>query len=268
MKIGIIVDRYHLERKTQNLLKYLKSKANVSVYIEEEYLLNSNKFHFDEDIFFVKAKGDIIIALVKMLENETSIPVINSFKGIWTAFHRFVNCTLLKKAGISVPNFALNPEKIPPSFDNYISKNIIDQKTYAFNPDIEKLDGNLHVRDQRSLREKSFYDNYFFYQEFIKSKWEYKIYCIGRELFYYKQLPVLVNPNKMESRKKIDEIPELGEMVIKANEIIDLKISSVDFLKTKDGKFYLTDINSSPNFDYIKKGAKIVGDYLIKQAKR
>lgn len=268
MKIGIIVDRYHLERKTLQLLKYLKSKVNVSVYIEEEYLLDCNNLNFSEDMFFVKGKGNILIALVKMIENETSIPIINSFRGIWTAFHRFINCLLLKKAGIPVPEFALNPENIPPSFDNFISKNIIDQKTYAFNPNIEKVNGQLHVTDQRALKEKSFYDNYFFYQEFIKSKWEYKIYSVGGELFFYKQLPVLVNPNKMESRKKIKEIPELGEMVIKANNIIDLKISSVDFLKTKDGKYYLTDINSSPNFDYIKDGAKIVGDYLIKQAKR
>ena len=267
MKIGIIVDKYHLELKTLNLLKYLKPKVDVSIYLEEEYLLDSNNLTFNEDIFFVKGKGDKLIALVKMIENETSIPVINSFKGIWTAIHRFMNCTLLKKAGIPVPEFALNPEDIPPPFNNYITKNIIDQKTYAFNPNIEKINGQLHVTDQRALKEKSLYDDYFFYQKFIKSKWEYKIYNIGSELFFYRQLPVLVNPNKMESREKIKEIPELREMVIKANNAVDLKISSIDFLKTKDGKYYLTDINSSPNFDYIKDGAKIVGDYLIKQAK-
>ncbi|KKM61748.1 hypothetical protein LCGC14_1528650, partial [marine sediment metagenome] len=32
--------------------------------------------------------------------------------------------------------------------------------------------------------------------------------------------------------------------------------------------FYLTDINCTPNFNYIKNGAKIVVDFLLKQAKR
>ena len=41
----------------------------------------------------------------------------------------------------------------------------------------------------------------------------------------------------------------------------------MDFLRSKNGVYYLTDINSSPNFNYIKNGPKIVGDYLIKQAK-
>jgi hypothetical protein len=41
----------------------------------------------------------------------------------------------------------------------------------------------------------------------------------------------------------------------------------MDFLKSKDGNYFLTDINASPNFNYIKDGPKIIGDYLIKQAK-
>ena len=61
-------------------------------------------------------------------------------------------------------------------------------------------------------------------------------------MHYYKQIPVLVNPNKMESRRKIDEIPELKELAFKAVKTTGLKITSIDFLQNKDGKFYLTDI--------------------------
>jgi len=266
-KIGIIIDREHLEKKASKLIKYLRKKADISIYIEEEYLLKCSEVIFDEDIFFVKGKGDILLAIVKSIENETSIPVINSFEGIWNAFNRFINCTLLEQVGIPVPKFTLNPESIPPDFNDYISKNIIDQKTYAFNPEIEKVNGHLQVVDKRAVKEISNY-HYYFYQEFIKSKWEYKIYCIGDELFFYKQLPVLVNPNKMESRRKIKEIPELGEMVIKAKNRLGLSITSVDFLKSSDGQYYLTDINSSPNFNYIKNGHEIVGDYLLNLVKR
>ena len=72
----------------------------------------------------------------------------------------------------------------------------------------------------------------------------------------------------MQSRHKIKEIPELGEMVLKAKNHLDLLITSVDFLKSNDGQYFLTDINSSPNFNYIKNGHKIVGDYLLSLAKK
>ncbi len=266
--LGLIIDKYHLERKSSEFINYLKTKVNLTIYLEEEYLLNHFKMDFNENLFFVKGKGDIILALVKTIEHETTIPVINSYKGIWTTFNRFMNSTLLKKAGIPVPRFSLNPENIVPAFNEHIVKNILDQKNYSFMPKIERLKGNLQVKDLRAISEKELFSNYFFYQEFIKSKWEYKIYGIGEDLLFYKQIPVLINPNKMESRKKIDEIPELGELVIKAMKVLDLKITSVDFLKSKDGEYFLTDINSSPNFNYIENGAKIIGDYLISEAKK
>ncbi|MBN1801295.1 MAG: hypothetical protein JW891_07300 [Candidatus Lokiarchaeota archaeon] len=267
IKIGLIIDKIHYERKVNELVQYLKKRVDLSVYVEEEYLLDSSNLDFKEDLFFTKGKGDVILSLVKIIEKETSIPVINSYKGIWNAFNRFINATILDRAGILVPNYTLNPENIFPNFKNYISKNILDQKTYQFTPRIDKKGGRLRVDDQRALLEKDQF-HYLFYQEFIKSKWEYKIYCIGEELFFYKQIPVLVNPNKMESRKNIDKISELEELALKAANAVDLKIASIDFLKSKDGKYYLTDINSTPNFNYIKNGHEIVGNYLIKQAKK
>ena len=274
VKIGIIIDKYHLF-KIKEFLKYLKSIAEVSIYIEESYLLKSSNFSFDEDLFFVKGKRDLILALVKLIEKETAIPVINPYKGIWNAVHRFMNSVLLRDAGIPVPDFSLIPADYSPPFESYIIKNIIDQKHYKFKPNIEKGNGFIKVRDERALNEinSGFYgdmENYQFlyYQKFIKSKWEYKVYIIGDKIYYYKQIPVLINPNKMESRRKIDEIPELKELAFKAIETTGLKITSIDFLQNKNGQFFLTDINCTPNFNYIKNGPKIVGDYLLEQAKK
>jgi glutathione synthase/RimK-type ligase-like ATP-grasp enzyme len=271
VKMGLIIDKYHLERKVAEFLKYIKAKADLKLYVEESYLLDLFNSNFDEDIFFVKAKGDLVLSLVKLIERNTSIPVINSSKSIWLAFNRFLNSTLLREAGVRVPNFSISPIGSSPSFSEYIIKNVADQKNYAFKPKIVKKNGKLNVEDERAIDEaksgKGSY-NYYYYQEFIRSEWEYKVYRIGEELFFYKQIPILVNPDKMKSRIKIQEIPELREMAIKAIDCINLKIASCDFLQTRDGKFYLTDINSSPNFNYIKNGPKIVGDYLISQAKR
>ena len=269
MKIGIIIDEYHLKYKVNDFLKYLKSKADVKIYIEESFLLNSMDLDFDENLFFTKAKGDLLLAFVKLIEEETSIPVINSYKGIWLAINRFLNSVFLEKAGIPIPEFSLNPKGSNPPFGDYIIKNIIDQKNYKFKPIVNKINGQLMVADERALKEVDKIDpkyNYLYYQRFIKSKWEYKIYGIGEDVFFYKQLPILVNPNKIESRRKIDDIPELKEYCYKAMEVMDLKITSLDFLKSKD-QFFLSDINCTPNFNYIKDGYKIVVDFLLKQAK-
>lgn len=259
-----------MQKKTSKLIEYLSTVAKISLYLEEDYLVDYSNFDFNEDIFFVKAKGDLILNLIKLIERETDIPVINSSRGIWLAINRFLNSTLLRKSGIRVPNFTLNAKGILPPFNDYIIKNIMDQKNYAFKAQINKFNGHLNVTDERALKEvngeRAKY-TYLYYQEFIKSKWEYKVYRIGDDLFYYKQLPILVNPDKMKTRRKINKIRELKEITLKASKTIGLKISSLDFLKSKEGEFFLTDINSSPNFNYIKNGSQIIGDYLIKQAK-
>ncbi|MFX1425500.1 MAG: RimK family alpha-L-glutamate ligase [Promethearchaeota archaeon] len=269
-KVGIIIDEYHLEYKVSEFLRYLKQKAEVRLYVEETFFLDSSNCKFDEDIFFVKGKGDLILTLTKLIEEQTNIPVINSYKGTWLAINRFLNSVLLKKAGIPIPDFSLNPKRIIPDFKDYIIKNIIDQKNYKFIPIVHKEKGQLKVADERALNEVDKIDpkyNYLYYQKFIKSKWEYKIYGIGEQVFFNKQLPILVNPNKLETRSEIEEIPELREYCYKAMETLDLKITSLDFLKSK-GQFYLTDINCTPNFNYLKDGPKIVANYLLEQAKR
>ncbi|MFW9826801.1 MAG: RimK family alpha-L-glutamate ligase [Candidatus Thorarchaeota archaeon] len=270
LKIGIIIDKYHLKYKVTDFLNYLRTKAEVSLYIEEEFLLNNSITNFEEDLFFVKAKGDLVLALIKVIEEQTSIPVINSYQGTYYAINRFLNSIFLKEAGIPIPDFTLNPKGIDPPFQNYIIKNIIDQKNYKFIPIVHKEKGQLKVADERALNEVDKIDpryNYLYYQKFIKSKWEYKIYGIGEEIHFYKQLPILVNPNKMESRHIIDEIAELKEYCYKAMDVMDLKITSLDFLKSKD-QFFLTDINCTPNFNYIKDGYKLVANYLLDQAKK
>ncbi|MHA1372936.1 MAG: ATP-grasp domain-containing protein [Promethearchaeota archaeon] len=268
--LGLIIDEYHLEKKVSEFLKYMQGKAKINLYVEERYLLDFSNMNFKEDIFLVKAKGDLVINLAKLIDRETHIPIINSPTSIWLCYNRFLNSTLLKKVGIRVPEFSLNPIGKDPPFQNYIVKNIRDQGNYAFNPLIKEKKGKIIVRDERALIEaqggKENYQ-YLYYQKFIRSEWEYKVYCIGDELFFYKQIPVLIDPDKMKSRRMIKEIPELREIALKAIKAVGLKVASIDFLQSKNGDFYLTDINSSPNFNYIQNGAKKIGDYLIRIAK-
>lgn len=271
IKIGIICDRYHLDHKLAELLQYLKAKVQVKLYNEQDFLLCYDDLKLREDMFFIKTKGDLALSLVRYIERQTDIPVINSYKGIYLAMHRFLNSLILEKNNINIPPYGLIPNNLEPPLDNYIIKNIIDQKNYFFKPQLERIEGEIHVFDERALietqgKEKIF--KHFYYQEYIKSDWEYKVYGVGDELFFFKQIPILFDSNKMKSRKKIPEIEQLREHAIKAMNVLDLKITSIDFLLSHNNIFYLTDINSTPNYNYIKNGAKIVGDYLINQAKK
>ena len=270
-RIGIIIDRYHLQKKVTEFLKYLQKIAKITLYVEELHLLDFKEVDFKEDIFFVKAKGDLVLSLTKLIEKETNIPVINTSRSIWLAFNRFLNSTLLRKAGVLVPDFSINPLNTLPRFRNFIAKNAIDQKNYVFKPSKNNLNDGFRIYDERALSEAKqggYISHFLYYQQFIESEWEYKVYRIGDDLFYYKQIPVLKNPKKLKSRVQIDPINELTETAFKATDTIGLKISSMDFQKSKEGDFYLTDINSSPNFNYLKRGPEIVGEFLIQEAKR
>ena len=68
--LGLIIDEYHLEKKVSEFLKCIKKRAKVNIYLEEEYMVNYSDYSFDEDIFFVKAKGDLVINFVKLIERE------------------------------------------------------------------------------------------------------------------------------------------------------------------------------------------------------
>ena len=270
-RIGLIIDKYHLEHKVSEFLKYIKSIADVNIYVEESYLFRSSNLTFNEDLFFVKAKGNLVLSFVKYIEEETSIPIINSYKAIWYAIHRFLNSTHLKKAGIPVADFSLNPKDEKPPFKEFIIKNIIDQKNYKFTPLREIRNGLIKISDKRALDEVESEEEkyqYLYYQKFIRSEYEYKIYGIGEDVYFYKQIPILENPNKIETRQKIERISELEEYCLKAMDVTGLRITSLDFLKSAEDEFFLTDINSTPNFNYIKNGAKIVGDFILKQAKK
>ncbi|TFF85445.1 MAG: hypothetical protein EU517_01605 [Promethearchaeota archaeon] len=226
---------------------------------------------FKEDLFFIKGKGDGILSLAKLIERETNIPVINSSEGIWLAYNRFLNSSLLRSNGIRVPDFSLNPKEENPPFNSFIVKNIRDRDNYAFNPKTHTSGKYFKVKDERAMEEafgKNAQYSFFYYQKYIPSEFEFKIYGIGENLFYYKQKPILHEPNKMKTRVPIKPIPKLGEIAHKVMDLFNLEITSLDFLKSKQNDFYLTDVNSTPNFNYIKNGSQIVGNYLISRAKR
>jgi len=272
MKIGIITNAYEVPR-IQSLLNYLKDKVEVSLYVEEDILLDYKKLTFHEDVFFTKGKGYILLTLANMAEDygrTRGVHVVNDARSVWIAMHRFLHCVVSREAGVRVPEFSLGPSGST-NFGKTIAKNIIDQN-HLRNLDILPRVGKngMEVPSIKTGEEAGSdprVPDYHFYQRFIETEYEYKIYGFGDRLLFYRQVPVLVNPNKMETRIPIEKIPELDRMARLAMKATGLRIASMDFLKEND-EYYMTDINATPNFNYIPNGAEILGDYLLELARR
>jgi len=271
-KVGIITDAYEATR-IGGLLDYLKGKAEVKIYVEEELVLDSQDLQFDEDVFFTKGKGYTLLALARMAEEygrDSGARVVNDSRSIWNTMHRFVHCTLLSRTGIRVPDHSFGPSGSA-RFEHYIVKNIIDQnhlRALHVLPMFGGSDDDDEVPRIDTAEEAGGgprVGEFHLYQRVIESEYEYKVYGFGDQLLFYRQVPVARNPNKMESRVPIPGIPELRDMAIGAMKATGLRITSMDFLK-EDGDYYLTDINPVPNFNYIEGGAEILGNYLLKLA--
>ena len=272
MKVGIITNAYEVPR-IRSLVDYLERGAEVKLYVEEEFLFDFHNLSFDENVFFTKGKGYVLLTIARLAEEygkPRGVVVVNDARSVWIAMHRFMHFTIARKAGVRVPDFGLG-QKAPKHFGKFIAKNIIDQN-HLRNLDIlpfvgESGDEVPTMGTGEEAGEDPRVRYFHLFQRFVESEYEYKVYGFGDRLFYYRQTPVLENPNKMETRVPVDEIPELRRMARLAMKATGLRVTSMDFLCEND-KYYLTDINAIPNFNYMSKGPEILGDYLLDLAGR
>ena len=267
MKIGILATSHEVPRV--QLLRYLQPRAEVRVYVDEEALVDSGKTPFDEQLMFTKGRGYALLTMARMAE-AAGIAVVNSAHATWMGMHRMAASIVCRAAGVRVPEFALAMSP-PATFDRAIVKNVVDQHHLRFLdvlpivaesgstiPPIataEEAGGLEHVTE------------YHFYQRFLRTEFEYKVYGFGGTLLYFRQQPVLVNPDKMSTRVQIDEVPALAQAARAAMRATGLAIASLDFLE-EDGTFYLTDVNCTPNFNHVDGGAALVGEHLLACASR
>ena len=232
-----------------------KPNINVKVILEEQDTLLSSEPVPPWNVCFVKGRGLLLQAQALRLE-LAGIPTYNNAYAIHVTNHRLLYSLLAQAAGVPEPEFAVGHEKDIP-FEEYVIKEECVESVAKFIPII----GN------RNLRGGGVNDKIYYFQRKINSEWEYKIYSFGENFFYYKEKPTLINPNKMATRVSIPENPLLREYVEKIKKITKLTITSIDFLE-EDGQYYLIDVNSAPNFNYIQNGAEILADWLFSEIKR
>jgi hypothetical protein len=184
--------------------------------------------------------------------------------------HRMMASIVCRKAGVPVPEFAL-AMSVPHAIGKAIVKNVIDQHHLRFLgrlPIVAEPRSTLPaIETAEEAGVSQLAPRYHYCQRFVHSEYEYKVYGIGEKLLFYRQRPVLVNPDKMSTRVRIDEIPALASAARAALRATGLAVASLDFLE-EDGTFYLTDVNCTPNFNHVEGGAQLVGDHLLACASR
>ncbi len=224
----------------------------MEVFVEGEKSIFSSDPVPKWDICFIKARGQLVQDQGLRLE-LVGVPTHNCTNAIHVTNHRLLYSLLAQSAGIPQPEFLVGHENAVP-FENYVVKEECVESPTKFTP----LIGH---------RGKKVTDNKIYYfQRKINSQWEYKIYSFGESFLYFKEKPTLVNPDKMATRVSIPENSLLREYVEKIKKITKLTITSMDFLE-EHGQYYLTDVNSAPNFNYIKDGPEILATWLLKQIK-
>lgn len=272
IKVGIITNEYEVPR-VQSLVEYLESRgAEVTFYVEERVVVSHPAPPLPEDVFFTKGKGYVLLTLARLAEEagaSRGVPVVNSWRAIWVAMHRFMHCLLCDRAGVRVAPYSFGRAGST-RFGSFIAKNVIDQNHLRLLAQLPIIGPDGADLPSIPTGEEAGTDprvpEFHFFQKELHSEYEYKVYGFGDQLFFYRQAPVLVNPNKRETRVPIDPIPELETMARRAMTATGLRVASIDFLE-EGGKFYLTDINAIPNFNYMREGPRVLGDYLLELAR-
>ncbi len=224
----------------------------MEVFVEGEKSIFSSDPVAKWDICFVKGRGPLVQEQEFRLE-LVGVPTHNCTNAIHITNHRLLYSLLAQSVGVPQPEFLVGHESAVP-FEHYVVKEECVESTTKFTP----LIGH---------RGKKVTDNkVYYFQRKINSPWEYKIYSFGETFLYFKEKPTLVNPDKMATRVPISENPLLREYVEKIKKAAKLTITSMDFLE-EGGQYYLTDVNSAPNFNYIKDGADILARWLLNEIK-
>ncbi len=206
------------------------------------------------DVAYCKTDHPVGHALAMLLE-KSGVRCVNRARAGRLADHRMLTMTRVAKAGGCVPSFTFcNPADIP--YRKAVWKNRKEgdgKKPYIVGP----KEGHSAAPAGPQ-----------FYQRYIQSRWEYKIYCIGTDYFYYRQRPQLIEPDKHKTREPIAPDERLRRAARTVQDATGLEVASIDFLySAAEDRYYCTDVNARPGIRHIESGPKRLGRYLLERAR-
>jgi len=252
--VGIVTNAYEVGR-LQRVIAALEAKPSVRVelFVEDTQVFVSERDCSRWDVCFTKGRGPIIQAQALAAE-AAGVPTHNCAWAILVTNHRFLTSVLADTAGVPQPDYAFGYER-DLQFPELIEKNTSVE-----------FDGKFTPRIRSKVPESLGEGHQAYFQRAIHAAWEYKVHSVGETYRCFKQLPVAVNPNKMASRVAIPDEPLLLDYARRVKAATRLTVTSMDFLK-EDEHFYLTDVNSAPNFNYMEDGASWLADWLVLQGR-
>jgi glutathione synthase/RimK-type ligase-like ATP-grasp enzyme len=197
------------------------------------------------DLIFIKTKEEPALC---SLQDAASLGarLINTLPSIRLSKDRSLSIAAAQAAGVPVPRDFCGPLRDLP-FPRCVIKSPIDHDDDSIPTAI--TDPSSLAAATASLGP----DALIYAQEYVDSSWELKIYCIGTELFGFRQHPILVNPDKHASRQPFDVPPLLADLTLRTLRAVGLDVGGVDFLGSPDRPM-MTDVNSTQGLQNFPQG--------------
>ena len=197
------------------------------------------------DLVFSKIKDDVALTVLDALEAE-NVRLINTPASIRHSKHRPRATAAAAAAGVPVPrDFSGALAEVP--FERFVIKNEQDDNDAQIPVIIEDAETRARITAELGA------DRRVYVQEKIETELEFKVYGIGDELYGFAQRPILVNPNKHETRRVLDVPESLAVLTRKTLAAVGLEIGGVDFLGSLD-RPAMTDVNSTQGLQNFPEG--------------
>jgi len=278
------------------IINFKEFPTNVKMYFDEEKIILNGKNLLDMHSFYIRQLGyfwpvpqikltmeqwvkyygkynDLLFSerehlsfkhsMIRMLDKEKL--VVNPYDSF--IYHRMkpYQFYLFHKNGLPVPSFVAGGAK------ELIEKYDLTKMVY------KPLGGGAEVIMAEEFVEKNkenIEKRVVLFQDYIEGD-NIRVFALENELIGAAKL---VHGPQVDSRVEqlaleIVKIPEdVKEITLKALHILGMKFSGVDFMRTKDGNYYLLECNPSPMFYVFEmiSGIKVsekLAEYLIKEGK-
>ncbi len=201
-------------------------------------------------------------SLIRMLDREKF--VVNPYDSF--NYHKLkpLQLYVFMKNNLPVPNFVAG---------NDLSK--IRKGTMIY----KALGGGIHASlvDKKFISEnrETFRERPGLFQRYVKGK-NIRVYAVGDEIIGAGEL---ISGPQVDSRieqkgVKVVSLPEnVKEIAVKAKNLLGMRFSGIDFMRTKNNRYYLLECNPSPMFYGFEYMTKIpvsgkLAEYLIENVKR
>ncbi len=194
-RLGVIC-REGREFKMNRVFRDLPPQWEMEILISQQLARADVDRLAGYDIVFYKSRAGRLLRLLEQVEARGK-KVINPVAAVRLSKRRSECLERAAAQGVPVPRQYTGPLKEIP-FDRYVVKSERESESYPTRLVRSEAEGD-------ELRKQIAPDETVYAQAFLDSEWEYKLYCIGDEVFGFRQRPTLLDPDAQATRHRIVE---------------------------------------------------------------